>query len=175
MVFIDESKAGDYLLIAVAIAPGVISNARKTIRELVLPGQYRVHMKLESDRRRRQILSAISALDVETTIYRIARSRYRTELTRRNVGISALVMDAALNGTSNLIFELDETLLSRDRKCLAAASRQADCAEWLNYRHAKASAEPMLVLPDVIGWAWARGGDWKRRCETMKITEVNVN
>jgi hypothetical protein len=50
-VFVDESKHRDYLLVAAAVMPGDLTAARKAIREVVMPGQRRVHMKKESDAR----------------------------------------------------------------------------------------------------------------------------
>jgi hypothetical protein len=33
------------------------------------------------------------------------------------------------------------------------------------------TSEPLLAIPDAVGWAWARGGDWRRRAQPM-IGEV---
>lgn len=57
-VFVDESKGRDYLLIAAVVMPADVTQARKDIRTLVLPGQRRLHMKGESDSRRRKILES---------------------------------------------------------------------------------------------------------------------
>ena len=32
----------------------------------------------------------------------------------------------------------------------------------LQYRHERAAQEPLLAIPDAIGWAWARGAGWRR-------------
>jgi hypothetical protein len=52
---------------------------RPTVRHLVLPGQRRIHMKHEQDRRRRTIVVAVTALPIRLTIYDAAR-RYRTNM-----------------------------------------------------------------------------------------------
>lgn len=57
-VFIDESKRGRYLLVAVALTdPETI---RRAVTGLILPGQRRLHMVRERDSRRRLILSTRS-------------------------------------------------------------------------------------------------------------------
>ncbi|WP_228516893.1 hypothetical protein [Curtobacterium sp. VKM Ac-1376] len=33
--------------------------------------------------------------------------------------------------------------------------------------------EPLLALPDAVGWAWAKGGDWRRRCPT-ELTVIDA-
>ncbi len=57
-VFVDESKEHDYLLVASIHASGELDDLRKLMRGLVLRGQRRVHMKKESDPRRRAIAAA---------------------------------------------------------------------------------------------------------------------
>lgn len=49
----------------------------KIIRDLILPGQRRLHMKDENDRRKRAIASAIIATGIQVTVYDAAR-RYAT-------------------------------------------------------------------------------------------------
>jgi hypothetical protein len=39
------------------------------------------------------------------------------------------------------------------------------------YLHSAPAAEPLLWLPDVIAWAYGRGGDWIRRASDV-ITDV---
>ncbi|MFC8943637.1 hypothetical protein ACFT1B_36735, partial [Streptomyces griseoincarnatus] len=67
-MFVDETKARDYLLVAVAIESADLKAARSTIRLLTMPGQARLHMHRESDSRRRKILTEISKLPIEATI-----------------------------------------------------------------------------------------------------------
>ncbi len=59
-VFVDETKRRGYLLVASVVVPGDVESLRRMLRGLVLPGQRRLHMKDESDRRR-SIATAISA------------------------------------------------------------------------------------------------------------------
>jgi hypothetical protein len=44
----------------------------------------------------------------------------------------------------------------------------------LRYEHNHAAAEPLLAIPDAVGWAWPQGKDWRRRCESMiaKVEDV---
>ena len=172
-VFVDESKAGDYLLVAAIIVPSQLAAARKAVRGLILPGQRRIHMNGESDRRRRLILSAVTEVAPAVTIYR-AHAASRTELERRDRCIDALVNDAATDRHLELILELDVRVERRDRQRIIVASRAAGCSGRLAHRHATAAAEPLLAIPDAVGWAWARGGDWRRRCDSLNIRVTDV-
>jgi hypothetical protein len=37
----------------------------------------------------------------------------------------------------------------------------------LHYSHARAHTEPLLALPDIAAWAWARSGEWRRRLDPL--------
>ncbi len=171
--FIDESKAKDYLLVAAVVLPGQLADARRTVRSLVLPRQPRLHMKKESDARRKQILDAFAGLAPVVTIYR-AGAAYRTELERRARCLDALVADAAEAQHTHLYLERDESLVRRDRQQLIETTRALGCADTLAYRHEAAASEPLLAIPDAFAWAWAKGGDWRRRCAPVVEGVVDV-
>jgi hypothetical protein len=44
----------------------------------------------------------------------------------------------------------------------------------LEFRHERAAQEPLLAVPDGIGWAWARGGDFRRRARPMVVDVIDV-
>lgn len=61
----------------------------------------------------------------------------------------------------------------RDRRDLARLIRTHPCPD-LVYLHERAAQEPLLAIPDVIGWAWARSGDWRRRALPLVEAVVDV-
>lgn len=168
-VFVDESKRMGYLLVGAVVAPGDLDLIRKMLRGLVLPGQRRLHMKDESEPRKRSIAAAIAVSGARATIYDAGR-RYRTERERRSACLRALVADAAQRGDAILVLEQDDTLIASDRKLIYRATRDAACAD-LRYEHRRAAVEQLLALPDAIAWCWAKGGDWRRRIEPV-VTAV---
>lgn len=171
-MFVDESKSGDYLLIATAVEPARLATVRKVIRGLVLPGQRRLHMKSESNPRRRQILSALCEEGEKATIYR-AGSAYKSDIQRRRACLSSMVADIARAGHPKVCLESDETMDERDRRDLARLIKEHACPDLL-YLHERAAQEPLLAVSDAIGWAWARGGDWRRRASPLveSVTDV---
>jgi hypothetical protein len=42
------------------------------------------------------------------------------------------------------------------------------------YLHTSPAAEPLLWLPDIVGWAYGRGGDWRRRVAAVVADVVRV-
>ena len=94
------------------------------------------------------------------------------EVVCRNRCIDALVKDAAQRNTLEITFETDERIVSRDQRQVATTLRKIGLVDGLAYRHLPAASEALLIIPDAIGWAWMRGGDWRRRCS--RVTVVNV-
>lgn len=172
-VFVDESKARNFLLIASVMLPAGVTAARRDVRALVLPGQRRIHMKTESDARRRVLLSKFEEFGFTATIFR-AGAAHKRELDRREACLRQLVAQLAGGGDTILCLESDETLDDRDRRQLYGFARDAGCAERLRYHHARAAQEPLLAVPDVIGWAWAKGGDWRRRTDGLVVDVIEV-
>ena len=167
-IYVDESKRTGYILAAVTVPDPAVT--RKVIRDLLLPGQRRIHMKHEQPRRRRVIIAALVDTSVATTIYDAGR-RYATDLAARAACLGALVEDVAGAGDAvHLVIEQDESLVQSDRHELYRFVRQAGVSGVVEYRHERAYDELLLALPDVSAWCWARSGDWRRR-----ITPILVN
>ncbi|PZF01023.1 hypothetical protein DEJ01_12085 [Curtobacterium sp. MCLR17_040] len=167
-VFVDESKVKDYLLVAVCLERSSTRAARSALTGLVLRGQSRLHMRKESDARRRLILSTIASLPVEVTVFRAVKDG-RSDTARRAACLRRLVAATAVSPRVSVCFERDETLIRKDRQWIVEATRDSGGAR-LVHRHETAAHEPLLALPDAVGWAWAKGGDWRRRCPP----EINV-
>lgn len=116
-------------------------------------------MHSERPRRRRAILSAVTAAGVQATIYDAAR-RFSTDLAERKACLEALVQDlATLEGNARILIERDHS----GHRHLYELVRAAGAAERLGYEHGKAHEEPLLALPDIVAWAWVRSGEWRRR------------
>lgn len=165
-VFVDETKRRGYLVVAVVIVPQDVDTIRRALRELILPGQRRLHMKDENDRRKRALINAIAGADVTATVYNAGR-RYRTERERRAACLRALVEDAAASGHARLIIEQDDSMISFDNQRLIEATRATGCGQTLRYEHRRASSEIALAVPDAIAWCWAKGGDGRRRAQPV--------
>ncbi|MCJ1688509.1 hypothetical protein [Rathayibacter sp. VKM Ac-2927] len=171
-VFVDESKAKDYLLIAAAIVPRHIAESRRAVRTLLLPGQPRLHMKQENESRKRLLLDTFATLDTTVTIFRAPRD-LGSEVVRRRRCLEELVGTIGPAG-GRLCLERDETLVARDKQCMIEATRRTGSVGTLEYWHESAASEPLLAIPDAVGWAWARGGDWRRRAQSMISDVIDI-
>lgn len=170
-VYVDETKARAYLLVAAATMPSDVATVERAMRSLLLKGQRRVHMVAESDARRRAILDKIKTLGVEVTIYRATGTQ--TQILRRRACIEALVKDIAPH-CRRLTLESDESQDARDRQQLVELTRTFDLRDRLTYEHRAPHQEPLLWVPDAVGWAHARGGHWRTSVMPLIAGVVDV-
>ena len=169
-IYLDETKAKGYVMVSAAFRD--IDVPRKELRELILPRQRALHMKTESDSRRRAILNTVErlgALGLTIGVYD-TDNRYKTEKAARAACFAAIVED--VESGSELVIDRDESLVSWDRQQLIQLTRSAGRS--LTYRHATRREELLLSVPDAVAWCWARGGAWRRKVKVIasQINEV---
>lgn len=158
--FIDESQAGRYRLCIAAVKQAHLKDIRSSLQALRLPGQRRIHMAKESDRRKRQICDVIveqqgwNAIVIES-----APKKKITPETRQELFL--LAAQHPLWKKIQIVIIEDSNEKPRDKRTLA----------WLNkfgnhkfeYKFEKPSQESCLWLADVIAWSMAKGSTWKKK------------
>lgn len=156
--FIDETQEGRYRLVVVAIPESDVASAKSTLETLRLRGQKRIHMAKESDRRRRQIITALSGIPSwEAYVIESAPRRRITRETRQELFL--LAAQHPFWSNLNLVIVEDSNERERDKKVLAWLNRYG--SHRFDYRFEKPSQDQGLWLPDIVGWAVAKGGSWK--------------
>lgn len=153
--------------------PSQLPRARNVIRNLRLKAQPRIHMKSETDARKRQVLLDLQKIEMNVIVYR-ARKLGATELARRQQCLRRLIPDSCHMEVIRICFERDQTLLRFDRQVILDALRPSQPERRPRYWHDSAVSESLLSIPDAIAWAWAKGGDWKRQCAHLDVREVNL-
>lgn len=162
-VYVDESKARGYYVVATATATGDIHASERMLRELLKPGQRRIHFKSESDSRRRQILSRMCALEVRVSVWVVKR---RPDREARPLSLGALTEGAVRAGVAQLILERDVSLERADRRLIADTIRRVGSTQ-MQYRHVAPHDHPLLWVSDAVAWCYSHGGDWVRRVEAI--------
>ena len=163
-LFIDETKAKSYVVVAVVCPDEALNPARRSVGRLVLRGQRTIHMKNESDRRRAQIAEAVCGLsDHGITAHVLDAGRGpESELLRRERALRAVVLLAAKQSPSSIVLDLDQTLVARDARTLSSAIGEV-AEPSITYSHDVSRSQPLLALPDAIAWCWARNRNWRRQ------------
>lgn len=163
------------MVVAVACPDKSLAPTRRVMGRLVLPGQRSIHMKHESARRRNRIAETVNGLHhlgLRAIILDAGRGP-EPERIRRDRALQALVNLARREPVVNLVLDLDQSLVARDARTLASAIRRAN-TDSITYSHQSLASQPLLSLPDVIAWCWARGGDWRRRVASITTTTLDV-
>lgn len=65
------------------------------------------------------------------------------------------------------MLERDESIEQADRRILFREVRKLGLADALTYAFEAPHLEPLLWTADAIAWSYAKGGDWRRRAESM--------
>lgn len=164
---IDETKAKGYVVVAVACRDESVGELRKAVGRLVLPRQRSLHMKSESERRRKVIAEAVASLPVGVWVVD-ASGGVGKEPERRARALRVIV--SRVGRDDSLVFDRDETMEAFDRRILAGVPPHKRPL----YTHLGRHEEPLLALPDVIAWCWARGGGWRQRLASLDLEVVRV-
>ncbi|MFT3798734.1 hypothetical protein [Microbacterium sp.] len=162
-LYVDESKARGYYVVATAAAVGSVRECERSLRTLLKPGQRRVHFKSERDSRRREILSRMNELDVRVAVW-ISDGRPNKEA--RDLCMVEMAAEACRSGVDELIIERDASLEVADRRLIAGVV-QSEAASHLRYQHSAPHEHPLLWVSDAVAWCCSSGGDWKRRAEPL--------
>jgi hypothetical protein len=171
MLFVDETKAKGYTMVAAVVVPHDATELRKEMRALVLRGQRRIHFTRESDTRRRFILSRLVELGVRA---HIVQSTANKQADGREECLTQLVELAADNDHTRIVLERDASIEQADRRILYREVSSRGLRSTLKYEHEAAHDEPLLWIADAVAWSHARGGDWRRRIEPMLLETVRM-
>jgi hypothetical protein len=158
-VFVDESKARSYLLVAIAVENRDVDGLRKTMKSMLLKGQARVHFRKEQSARRRAVLSALQRIALDVTVI---RSSGHDENKARDDCLAALATAIRWQPSSRLVIERDDSRAHADRQILRGAFQVLDGAH-PRYDLMPPQAEPGLWAADAIAWALQRGNEWVQR------------
>jgi hypothetical protein len=173
LAYVDESiRSGRYLLGAVIVDAHDAGRLRRSVRKLTLPGQRRLHFNNEGNRRRRELLDALTRLDVEAYVYSCRHSIEVTPEAARARCLRAFVRNVQARGAeTELLIESRAELDAIDGVTVGKARRPEP---GLSFQHLRPDDDPLLWLPDGFAWAVGAGGDWLRRVgNSVTVVEVS--
>lgn len=160
--YVDESiRGGSYLLTCAVVPAAKVDAVRRDLRRLLRPGQRRIHFSQDSEQGNQANLRAMVRLDlVHYLAYRTTWSRQRQARQRL---VAELYRDAAGARLGELIFDeragQDDDDLATVRRARRSLGGQAHD---VRVDHLRSADEPLLWLPDGVGWALGRGGAIER-------------
>ncbi|MGH3941087.1 MAG: hypothetical protein ACRDTG_21095 [Pseudonocardiaceae bacterium] len=172
--FVDESVRDQrYLLSAALVDPSDLARLRKVLRALLLAGQRELHFKKEKPPRRRQLADRIVAAGATITVY-TAGCRHGDEAARQRC-LQQLAHDLIKTRAHRLVLEGREDRDVIDARTLRTTLGPQPSLGGLTYEHVESTQEPLLWIPDALGWCYGAGGDWRRRvaCAINKVIDCD--
>ncbi|MCZ7440270.1 hypothetical protein O7598_27995 [Micromonospora sp. WMMC241] len=164
-VFVDETKERGLIVAAVVVPAADLAAARRVTRDLILPGQRRIHFHKERDDRRRQIIDRFLALPAHVVIF--DAKAHRNARGAREACLVSLVDHSAKIGAVRLVLERDDSTFRADQRLLFEQVRKCGVDGALRYDQLRAHEECLLAIPDAVAWCWAKGGRWRDSIRRM--------
>ena len=167
--FLDESRRGPtYLVAVVTVRQRDLHSVRAALRDMVKPGQRRVHFAKESDSRRGEIVTRLHALDIGARIW---SCRHPDDRSARRACLTAAAGHLLDSGTTRLVLESCQHQDALDCRTLAAVVGKAVD---FTYEHLKPFEDPVLWVSDAVAWCHGAGGEWRRRVAGLVEAAVHV-
>ena len=163
--FIDESIRSDgwYRLTMVDIAARDVGVITRELRSMIPQGRQRVHFSAEGHAQRRRILDAMLGLPFAAVTLSAPYRRGQNEEPARRRCIQAMLTSAD-PAIVLLVFDSRGPHRDRnDRRVLSQSLLRGGGSESLSYSHRGSKDEPLLALPDAIGWSLGAGGYFTAR------------
>ncbi len=173
--FSDEGERAAVMLVAVVVvSPAEIGNARTSLRDLLLPGQRRVHTAKEPPRRRKAALDVVARIDgLSATVLRYRRPAGVDHVTGRRILLEVSTSLIVQQGvTAWTLDDMPPSERARDRNIIGQALARS-AARHVTFDHRRSHIEPLLWAADAVCWAVGAGVDWRRRVEAiLTVTDV---
>lgn len=172
ILFVDESKAKGYTMVAAIVAEDA-ARLRRDVRSLVLPGQRRIHFTKESPERKHLILSRLVEFGVQAQVFHCST---KDAIRGREACLRGLVAHAAQHSHTRIVLERDESIERADRRVLYREVKKHGLTDEITYALEAPHLEPLLWCADAIAWSYAKSGDWKRRASPLivGITQISA-
>jgi hypothetical protein len=154
--FVDESaRNGRYLIAAAIVDPAQVSQLRRALPHLLLPGQRELHFYHEKPARRRLLADAIARLPVEVNIY-LRTWGHRPEPARQEC-MERLARDLLVRQAHRLVIDTRIERDIHDQRTLRRVLGPLPSASQLVYEHLDSVSDPLLWIADIAAWCHGAG------------------
>ncbi len=158
VLYLDECKQHPFLLVGYLLPQVESQKIRKELSKLRMPGQRSIHFKLESPRRRREIVSVLNTMKCEVFVVKCFQRK-----SPRSHAIKTLLERKPFK---SFVFELDETTRFKDHQQFRGYENSR------TWDHKMRHEEPLLWVADAVAWCVNRGGEWERMVRAMIVETI---
>jgi vacuolar-type H+-ATPase subunit F/Vma7 len=146
-VFVDETKSGAFTLAAVRIDDHDVARLRRSLRGLLLPGQERIHLAKEQDRRRREILSELTRHRIRAIF---VQSRHPDQIAARQECLQTLLAEFSRNDSVRIVVERDDSAERADTRTLSSTMNRLGLTRSMSFELMAPRHDPGLWAADAI-------------------------
>ncbi|MGN6238183.1 MAG: hypothetical protein ACTHNI_00445 [Cellulosimicrobium cellulans] len=178
--FGDESASrrqmdpGVYMFAAAVLEPARVVSVRAQMRDLLLPGQKKVHWREDRDRRHSVVVDAIAQAGVEALVVVRQGPDGESDERRRRKTLERFVPELEALGCAHLVLESRGPADDRRDRVMLDALRARQLSTSLRLDHTPGPGEPLLWIADAVCGAVTadRTGDPQWLDRLRRSTEV---
>jgi hypothetical protein len=159
-IFADESKQANYIFGACIVEARLLEGIRKTLNELVLPGQRSLHFGSESETRRKQLLQTMLSLPCRIVV---VESDEKRSIEGRRIGLRQIISLANSLGSDHITIERDDSSYLSDSNLLRTEYLQRAAQGQRRFEILPRHQEPLLWIADGAAWSYQRGGKFRSK------------
>lgn len=161
------------MVVAAVVEPAAVAGLRKQVRTLLLPGQRELHFKKEKPERRRMLADQVARWPIEVTVY--TRGYHRRPEPARQACLHRLVGDLVQRQAGRLVIDSRDQQDRNDEQTIRQVLRHNPGERRLTWEHTESTGELLLALPDLAGWCYGAGGDWRKRVEPILADVIDLD
>ena len=170
--FVDESVRGTYMICAVMIPASEVASARRVLRGLLKGSQGRLHMAKENVHNKKSILNQVSSMEVVAQVITISISG-QSQRKARDKCLKSLVGQLLEMKVQRVVIEsCDQD--KADLQVMGDELARLGALHVISIVHMRPHEEPLLWIPDVIGWAYGKAGAWRKKIEGLLHTATHL-
>jgi len=170
-VFLDESISNDsYFVVTSEVPTAVCRQVRTSMRKFSKKVGRAVHMYQAPPQLKKKALQTVLEMNAEHVIFTISTSS-RTNIDCRMRCLEAVINYFADSDVAVLTLDRSNTM-GRDAKVLSNFKTIQE--RFVTYRHIASHQEPLLWLPDIVAWSYARGGHWRESVRPIIREVINL-
>ena len=170
-VFLDESISNDsYYIVTSEVPTTHCRQFRTSMRKFSKKAGRAIHMYEAPPPLKKHALQTVLEMNAEHVVFSMSTSSH-TNVECRMRCLEAVVDYFAHSDVAVLTLDRSNTM-GRDAKVLANFKTSQD--RFVTYRHIPSHQEPLLWLPDIVAWSYARGGRWRESVQPIIREVINL-
>lgn len=151
--YLDETKSGQFVFVIAELYASNVGRCRIQMTRIPRKHKSALHFNRESSETRTGALTILAKMPIRIIL--VTTPKNTKGLDARESAVRCVARLAVERSPQRVVFERDDSTVTHDRRWLSSElARRPD----IEYQHLARTADPLLWIPDAVGWAYQRGG-----------------